>query len=169
MVSAPERTAQQALARLRKIKGDPSARPYILLVGSLEQAMALVINLPESNERWMREAWPGPLTLLLPAAVNLPEWLVKGGRVAVRCPGRRLLRDLALSLEEPLISTSANRAGGKAPADFKDVEPGVLAACDLAVDAGVLAGSGSTLARVESDGALTILRPGLWVPKDGEV
>lgn len=112
----------------------------------------------------MREAWPGPLTLVLPASGKLPEELTRDGRAALRCPGSLLLRELALSLSAPILSTSANRAGGKAPARLAEIEPELLKACDLAVDAGTLCGQGSTIARPEAGGSLTILRPGLWKP-----
>lgn len=156
--------AAEAVARVRAIKQDPAPRPFILLVGTLEHALALVAELPGPAATLMREAWPGPLTLLLPAGAALPPALCSEGRVALRCPGSRFLRDLALALPAPLLSTSANRAGRPAPASLEAVDPAVRAACAVVVDGGPLAGLGSTLARPERDGRLTVLREGLWKP-----
>ena len=156
--------AADAVARLREIKQDPAPRPFILLVGTLEHALALVSDLPGPAASLMREAWPGPLTLLLPARAILPPALCAEGRVALRCPGTRFLRELALTLPSPILSTSANRAGQPAPASFEACDPDVIAACGVAIDAGPLAGVGSTLARPERDGSLTVLREGLWKP-----
>jgi L-threonylcarbamoyladenylate synthase len=153
-----------ARARARAIKGSAPERPFILLVGAPDHALALVSGLPGRAGDLMREAWPGPLTLVLPAAASVPADLRPEGRVAVRCPGARLLRDLALSLPAPLVSTSANLAGAPPPRSLSEVDGAVRDACAVAVDAGVLAGEGSTVVRPEPDGALTVLRPGLWKP-----
>ncbi len=150
--------------RLRAIKGDPPGRPYILLIGAPEGVNRLAAQLPLGAPELIAEAWPGPLTLILPAAAGLHPDLVKAGRVAVRCPGNRLLRELALRLPGPLLTTSANRAGEAAPAAMTEVSPEVMVACDLAVDQGRLAGRGSTLAEIGPDGRPVILRPGLWPP-----
>jgi tRNA threonylcarbamoyl adenosine modification protein (Sua5/YciO/YrdC/YwlC family) len=156
--------ARGAPARLRAIKQDAGSRPFILLVGTLEHALTLVRELPGPAADLMREAWPGPLTLLLPACEMVPPELCPEGMVAVRCPGSRLLRELALALPAPILSTSANRSGEPAPRSLAAVDPAVLAACAVAVDAGALAGIGSTLVRPERDGSLTVLRAGLWKP-----
>jgi len=159
-----EAFAAGAVARLRAIKQDPAPRPFILLVGTLEHALALVDDLPGSAASLMREAWPGPLTLLLPAREIVPPALCAEGRVALRCPGTRFLRELALTLPAPILSTSANRAGQPAPASLEACDPAVIAACEIVIDGGPLAGVGSTLARPERDGSLTVLRAGLWQP-----
>jgi L-threonylcarbamoyladenylate synthase len=156
--------AAGAPARLRAAKGAPDARPFILLIATLEHALELVSDLPGPAASLMREAWPGPLTLLLPASPVVPPELRPTGEVALRCPGTRFLRELALSLPGPILSTSANRAGAPAPAVFEEVEIGVAESCAVAVDGGRLAGIGSTLARPERDGSLTVIRPGLWRP-----
>jgi L-threonylcarbamoyladenylate synthase len=152
------------LARLRHIKGDPPGRPYIILTGTPEGAGPLLADLPKGAAVLIEKAWPGPLTLILPAAERVPRYLVRDGWVAVRCPGSGLLRDLARALPGPLLSTSANRAGRSAPAALGDLEPEVRESCDLIVEGGRLAGRGSTIARFDAGGELTILRPGLWVP-----
>ncbi|MBM3957293.1 MAG: Sua5/YciO/YrdC/YwlC family protein, partial [Gemmatimonadetes bacterium] len=93
-----------------------------------------------------------------PAAARLG----RAGYVAVRCPGALLLRELARSA--PLVSTSANRTGQPAPASLSAVAAEIRAGCDVEVDAGTLAGGGSTVIRPEPDGTLSELRPGLWRP-----
>jgi L-threonylcarbamoyladenylate synthase len=158
--------AAGAPARLRAAKGGPDARPFILLVATLEHALELVRELPGPAASLMREAWPGPLTLLLPASPLVPAELRPAGEVALRCPGTRLLRELALSLPGPILSTSANLAGAPPAAAFEEVEAAVLAACAVAVDGGRLSGIGSTLARPERDGSLRVIRQGLWRPAE---
>jgi L-threonylcarbamoyladenylate synthase len=154
----------RARARVRALKRAPAARGFILLVADPAAARGLARAMPGPAAHLAREAWPGALTLLLPAAPELPEELRPEGEVAVRCPGSALLRALCRMLDGPLLSTSANRSGRAAPAALTEIDAELLAGCDLAVDGGRLAGRGSTVARPLPDGRLVIVRPGLWAP-----
>ncbi|MFH1143451.1 MAG: L-threonylcarbamoyladenylate synthase, partial [Candidatus Eisenbacteria bacterium] len=151
-----------ALERLRRLKGSPPERAFIVLLGSPEQIPLFAAELPGRAGELVQEAWPGPLTLVLPAAGWVPPELCREGRVALRCPASRLLRDLALLLPGFLVSTSANQAGFPAPKRIQEIAEEILEECAVAVDGGVLPGEGSTLVRPEADGRLTILRQGLW-------
>ncbi len=152
-------SAPGALDRIRRIKADPAPRPYILLLAAPE-------DVGKMAARWPRDliasAWPGPLTLILPATPAVPEDLTREGCVAVRCPGSRLLREVAGRISGPLLSTSANRSGAAPPARVGAIERAVSEQVDLIVDGGALSGEGSTVARVEPAGRLTVLRQGAW-------
>jgi len=152
--------APAAAARLDRIKGYARPRPYILLVASLAAAERWVDVLAPAARAYLGRVWPGPVTALLPAAAVLPERLAPHGEVAVRCPGRRWLRALLDCLAEPLLSTSANRAGEAPPASLAAVADEVRRACGLAVDGGPLAGVSSTIVRLGADGSTQILRAG---------
>ncbi len=157
-------------ARLRALKGGAGARPYILLVPDRAAARALIdpsAPAAAAAERWWQTAWPGPVTFVMPAGPRVPGDLARAGQVALRCPGSTLLRAVAARLSGPLLSTSANPSGGRAPARLTEVAPELMAACELVVDAGPLSGQGSTVVRVEADGRLTTLRPGAWAVPAG--
>lgn len=151
-----------AVGRLRHIKHESSRRPFIVLIHHTSQLETISPAATAIERSLIATAWPGPLTLLLPAAENLPDDLVQGGQVAIRCPGSPFLRDLAARLPGLLLTTSANRAGAPAPAAVSDLDSAVAAGVDLIVDGGTLAGQGSTLARFNESGELEIIRPGLW-------
>ena len=81
--------------------------------------------------------WPGPLTLVVPAAADLPREVSGGaGTVAVRVPGLALPRRLAAALGRPISGVSAN-VHGEAPcrtaAGVADV---FLDGVDLILDGG---------------------------------
>ncbi|MCA9471108.1 MAG: threonylcarbamoyl-AMP synthase [Nitrospirales bacterium] len=105
-----------ALERITKIKGDRNAKPILLLVSSQGQVRSIAGPIPRVAERLMDRFWPGPLTLVLPAAADL-SGIVTGGTetIGVRQPGCPQLLSL-LDVTGPLTGTSANRSGG-APAD----------------------------------------------------
>jgi tRNA A37 threonylcarbamoyladenosine synthetase subunit TsaC/SUA5/YrdC len=63
----------------------------------------------------------------------------------------------------PVFQTSANRSGEPAPARFIDVPAEIVAAADLAIDGGALAGLPSTvidLSAFEQGGEWVVLREG---------
>ena len=155
-----------ARMRLREVKCDARPRPFILLVASTAQARTLCGPLAPAAEERLATLWPAPLTLLLPAAATVDPELLLDGCIALRCPASGFLRDLAARLPGPLLSTSANRAGAPAPASVADLDPGLRAQCDLIVDGGPLSGVSSTIARIDDQGRLAIVRKGAWQPPD---
>ena len=148
----------EALERLNRLKAAPPGRPYVLLAGSIEQAEKFVREWPGRAAEIADAYWPGRVTLVLPAAQVVPGALAPDGRVALRCPGARMLRDLALLIDGALVSTSANTAGAPPPRALPEVEEAILAGCDVAVDAGPLSGEASAIVRPETDGRVTVLR-----------
>jgi L-threonylcarbamoyladenylate synthase len=63
----------------------------------------------------------------------------------------------------PIFQTSANRSGEPAPRSFDQIDDGILAAADLAIDAGELIGEPSTVVDVtdiDEGGNWKILREG---------
>ena len=146
--------------RIRTIKGAREA-PFLLLAADAEAAFALAAEVPPAARALADAFWPGPLTMALPARPGLPPQVIgPGGTVAVRVDPHPFCRALCEAVGGPILSTSANRTGGTAPARADDVDPYVVGAADLFVaDRAPLAGEPSTLVRV--DGAsLQILRPG---------
>lgn len=153
--------------RVRVAKGSPKGRPYLLLVADAASAFALWSQVPEQARLLAARHWPGPLTLIGPAAAGLPASLLGSEvlndkqipTVSVRVPGDGRLRSLLLRLGEPLLSTSANRSGHPAPVHFTEVHVSALAA-DLAIDAGECEGGmPSTLVSLLHDPPL-VLRQG---------
>ncbi|MPY91292.1 MAG: threonylcarbamoyl-AMP synthase [Luteitalea sp.] len=84
-----------------------------ILAASLEQVAARVGPLSPLGLQLARRFWPGPLTLVMTATHFLAPGVVHpDGSVAVRVPASRVARALAASVDGPVTSTSANRAGG---------------------------------------------------------
>ena len=103
---------REAVRRIFRLKGRPESKPILLLVESLRQVEQLTSRIPEAFERMAVRFWPGPLTVILPAAPAVPEWITSGtGTVAVRLPGSILVRELIRAARRPLTGTSANRSG----------------------------------------------------------
>jgi L-threonylcarbamoyladenylate synthase len=153
-------TDPSVAARIRGIKGNREA-PFVLLAASPQDAFALAADVPEAARRLADRHWPGPLTLVLPAADHVPATVTgPDGTIAVRVDPHPFPRALAKAAGCPLISTSANLAGRPAPGTSDAVAPDIVGACDLfVVDPAPLGGRPSTLVRVVGD-RITVLREG---------
>jgi L-threonylcarbamoyladenylate synthase len=107
------------------------------------------------------EFWPGPLTLVLPAAAGLPGHLLGPGRtIAVRIPPLAWLRALVRELSEPLTATSANLAGEKEIADPLEVIALFDGQVDLIIDGGPAPGGPPSTIVDLAGGRPRILREG---------
>jgi len=149
----------RASAAVRRAKGRPQEKALPVVAADVEQAGRLCDLGGALAGRLARRFWPGPLTLVLPAAAGLPEELLGGGAtLAVRVPSRELTRELC-RLSGPLISTSANRSGRPAPASLQDALDEVGDAIAVAVDGGACGGPPSTLVDLTGEGP-KLLREG---------
>ena len=74
----------------------------------------------------MNSCWPGPLTLILKAKPDLPDFMKSPeGTVGLRMPNHKGLLEL-LARFEGLFSTSANRAGEPVPQSIDEIDPEIM-------------------------------------------
>jgi L-threonylcarbamoyladenylate synthase len=104
-------SSADAVERVCEIKGRPASMPIALLTPSLEVCARFVSTVPASAARLAALHWPGPLTLLLPAAHDVHRALVQDGKLGVRVPGPSIALDLVNAFGRPLTATSANPSG----------------------------------------------------------
>jgi L-threonylcarbamoyladenylate synthase len=84
----------------------------LLLVDSVDQVEQITEDIPHRFYEIAERFWPGPLTLILPAAKTLPRKVTGGtGTVGVRIPDLTLTRLLIQAIDLPIIGTSANLSG----------------------------------------------------------
>lgn len=101
------------LRAINALKLKPPGSPLLLLAADLEQARGVLATpLSPLFETLARRFWPGPLTLVGPAADHLPPEISSGRRtVGLRVPGLALPRRLAAALGRPITGVSANLHG----------------------------------------------------------
>jgi L-threonylcarbamoyladenylate synthase len=132
-------------AAVREAKGRGDDKPLPVIVADLAQARMLTRGWGVAAERLAGAFWPGPLTLVLPAAAVVPQAVTSGtDTVAVRVPDLALARALA-SGAGPLVATSANRSGAAAPLTCAEAVRQVGASVLLALDAGPGTATPSTI------------------------
>ncbi len=98
-----------AVNGLYELKQRDNHKPILLAVSSLKQAEELTGDLPAVFYRLAERFWPGPLTLVLPAAKRVPLRITANtGKIALRLPDCDLAVRFAEALGMPLTATSAN-------------------------------------------------------------
>jgi L-threonylcarbamoyladenylate synthase len=107
-----------------------------------------------------RRFWPGPLTLVVPARLELPPPLRPEGFVGFRLSSNDLARALARNLGRPITATSANPAGTPEVTRAGAIAPSLREQLDLVLDGGASpGGQGSTVVKIEGE-RLICLREG---------
>lgn len=99
--------SHNALERIHALKpSHPKDRPFALVCSTI--AMAAEYGVIDHNAyRWLKKAWPGPFTVLLVSARNLPRQLKDKRRiVGIRIPRCSLLRAIIDSYGKPLATAS---------------------------------------------------------------
>jgi len=158
--------SRRAVARIYRLKGRSAGKALSVVVSDLDMVKEIATPLPEIFVALAGEFWPGPLTLVLPAAPAVPEFLAGPGRtIAVRVPPLAWLRSLVREVGEPLTATSANLAGEPELSDPAAVTAAFRGRIELVVDAGPSPGGlPSTIVDLASAGP-RILREGR-IPRD---
>ena len=98
-----------AVYRLLTIKQRDIHKGLILITADLEQLQPYLLPFNGAMAKRVTGSWPGPVTWLLPARPDCPDWLT-GGRdsLAVRDSAHPVCRALCQHWQGALVSTSAN-------------------------------------------------------------
>ncbi len=126
-----------ALERLFILKDRPATKPVLVLIAGPEMLFQVAREVPVAAAPLMAAFWPGPLTLILPARLDLPPLLTGGtGTIGLRQPRQSLVCRLMAALGLPLTGTSANRSGQEPLATAAAVAQELGGEVDLILDAG---------------------------------
>lgn len=113
---AVDACSASAIDALLELKGRDAGRGISVLVSGLRMAESLLASPPPPPALALAARfWPGPLTIVLPAAESVAESL-RGptGGVGLRCSSDPWAAALVGAFAGPLTSTSANRSGEEA-------------------------------------------------------
>ena len=150
---------EQALARLWQVKGRSEGKPVLVLIGEESQLGLFVRSIPHAAHVLIAAFWPGPLTIVFPAAVGLSDAVTAStGSVGIRLSAWQPLRDLVRRVG-PVTGTSANREGSPPPRTAKEVQDNLGDALDLIIDAGPTPG-GRPSTVIDVQGPIRIIRDG---------
>src|SRR5205823_1237746 len=105
-----------------EIKGRPPHNPIIVHVADLEMARRSVTSWPALADKLAGAFWPGPLTLVLPRAEEIPQIVTAGGpTVGLRWPSHPFIQSLIRECGFPLAAPSANPSNRLSPTTAEHV------------------------------------------------
>ena len=151
----------QAVDRVISIKQRPAENPVLVLIDARERLKDLVTRVPQQAEVLMQAFWPGKLTLVFGALESLAPQLTAGSRkIGVRLPGHPVAFVLTQQVGNAITGTSANLSGRPGCHCVADMDPQIIKAANLTLDAGALkGGAGSTVVDI-TESPPKILRVG---------
>ena len=117
---AADPTQRSSLERLFAAKLRPEIKPIPILAGSLADVRRVAV-LPAAVAEQAEEHWPGALTLILPKADGVPEWIgdPETNTVGIRIPDHPVAAALLVAAG-PLAVTSANLSGRPSTRDERE-------------------------------------------------
>lgn len=139
-----------ALDRIYEIKGRPDRMPLPVLVSSVD-ALSHLVLLDDDAIPLFDAFWPGPLTVVLPAAARVPERVLgPGGTVGVRLPNHPIAIEVIDKAGGAIACTSANRTGEEPGLTASEVAEAIGDRLDLILDSGrVPGGVSSTVVAID--------------------
>ena len=134
-----------AVALVFRAKGREIHRSLPLLVSDMLMAEDLAKELSNRFYFLARRFWPGPLTIIVPAAAKVPLKVTGNtGRLALRQSRSKVVAELLEKMQQPLVATSANISGQPTCHSGIEVFGKMDGRLDLVLDGGLSAGEGST-------------------------
>ena len=149
-----------AVERIHSIKGRDDGKPSAVMYFSPLIMRELVADLGPRATEAVGTLLPGPVTVVV---ANPSRRYPLACREDPERLGVRLIEGPLAGAMTPIFQTSANRSGAPAPTRFEQIHETILAAADLAIDAGELIGEPSTVVDVtdiDAGGSWRILREG---------
>lgn len=131
--------------RIYKLRKRNSKKPFIILISSAADLKSFGVKIDKYRKAFLKEAWPGPISVILPVAGKKYAYLHRGiNSLAFRVPASPGLRDL-LKRTGPLVAPSANREGKPPARTIKEAQKFFGSGVDFYMDAGRIVGKASTL------------------------
>lgn len=150
-----------AVARIFAAKRRPANDPLILHLASADQLALVTPEVPPLAQRLAQAYWPGPLTLILRRAAQVPAGIAADGpTVAVRVPAHAVAQALIRAAGTPIAAPSANLFSKPSPTRATDVLEDLNGRIDMLLDGGATQiGIESTVLDLTT-AQPTLLRPG---------
>jgi L-threonylcarbamoyladenylate synthase len=129
--------SQNAVQRIRKLKGREEAKPIPLLISDAGQVERFIRSRSKLFDDVTRHYWPGPVTIVGVALSELPAELTAGsGTIGLRLPDDKKVRDLVRACGGALTATSANLSGSLPARSAEEVQTYFPEGIDLIIDDG---------------------------------
>jgi L-threonylcarbamoyladenylate synthase len=145
--------------RLYAVKGRNGAKAIPVLLSSPDELPQVTAGMNATARRLAQRFWPGPLTLVVPRHLALPENLSNLPTIGVRMPDHPVALAL-MRRSGPLAVTSANKSGGENASTAQEVLAQLDGRIELILDGGRTPGGLPSTVVDCTSAELAILRQG---------
>ena len=125
---------KKAVEKLFKIKRKLQESVAPVLVGSTEMAQQYLKPIPKDVfQKLIKPYWPGGLTIVLPGISGKVSARLQSsdGTLGVRMPDHTTVLKIIKSIGIPIVGSSANFYGDKAPYKFSEIDKKLIALVDF--------------------------------------
>ncbi|MEA1961401.1 MAG: L-threonylcarbamoyladenylate synthase [Bacillota bacterium] len=149
-----------AVQKIFTAKERPQESPLLIHVSQRQQVEGLALDIPPIAIQLMDHFWPGPLSIILPAAPVVPS-SVRGGKktVGFRMPSHPVSIAL-IQAAGPIAAPSANLYGRPSPTSSLHVRSDLDGRIAAVLDAGETGGGLESTVLDLSEGRCNLLRQG---------
>jgi L-threonylcarbamoyladenylate synthase len=116
-------------------KDRPIEKAIPVLIGDADDIRRVASEVPPMAKKLAERFWPGPLTIVVPKHLNLPDSVSATNTVGVRVPDHIVARSV-LRAAGPMAVTSANISGKSSPSTAEEVFTQLNGRIPLIVDGG---------------------------------
>lgn len=135
--------SRKAVEKVYLLKGREEKKPLSIVVSDIEMLKQYCV-VGEKEMETMERFLPGPYTLLLKRKKKIAA--ASGEKIGIRVPEHFFIITLVRQLGVPIVSTSANRKGGKPPAKIEEIDGRIRRGVSVIIDGGRCRhGKGSTV------------------------
>ena len=136
---------QEAIRKIFLIKKRSFSLPLLVFISKPDYLPRYVRDVPAVACRLMERFWPGPLTMIFFASLQVPLLLTANTqKIAIRISSHPVANALVSMINGPLTSTSANISGGQSPVTAEEVLHQLGDNVDLIIDGGPAAGENAS-------------------------
>lgn len=160
-------SSEQAISKIFQIKKRLFAMPLPVIIANINQIDSVTKNNPaldDDIEHLANTFWPGALSLILKARINISPLLTGGtGNIALRVSSHPVATELADKLGEAIVSSSANLSGQAPVTHISDIEPSLAKQVDAFISPSPLphGGQASTIIEPLGNKQIKVLRQGI--------
>jgi L-threonylcarbamoyladenylate synthase len=171
------RVEKKSLAGLDEVKKRDSDKKYTLHIGDKNRLQDFVPALSLPAKKLIKNAWPGPLTIVFEVdrkdisrlekkfGNEIIELLYKDNTIGIRCPENDIALAFLNLCSSPVVAPSANIADRKPAADAQQAIQQLDGLVDMVLDGGTCKyKKSSTVVKISAAG-ITVTREGVYSEK----
>ena len=154
-------TNEKAVEKIYQIKKRSDQKSLLVLLDNENKIPSYIKEMPEIA--WdLIELSDKPLTIIYSGARNLAQNLIaEDGSVGIRISNDEFNQKLIQRFRKPLVSTSANISGERAPQNFAEISPEIMDSVDYIVEwrqDDFAKSKPSSILKLETGGEIKIIR-----------